>query len=139
MAVVVGSQVRGERNENGRRLRVNDAAGNRHAHAAFLLSFVIHTSEQQMQFLQPLIVECQKDGYIDKNISVHKVVVFCKSAVNSPIVLSEALDRVQKNESKLLPKGKGKFTSDDEIAQRVDMALRGVAVVKERPLYGRQV
>jgi hypothetical protein len=84
-------------------------------------------------------VECQKDGYIDKNISVHQVVVFCKSAVNSPIVLSEALDRVPKNKSKLLPKGKGRFTSDDEIAQRVDMALRGVAAVKERSSHGREV
>lgn len=94
-------------------------------------SFVMHKSEKEMQFLEPLIVECQKDGYIDKTLSVDQVMVFCKSAVNSPIILSEALERVQKNKSKLLPKGKGRFTSDDEIAQRVDMALRGVAVVNQ--------
>jgi hypothetical protein len=41
-----------------------------------------------MGFLQPLIVECLEDGFIDKELSVHQVVVFCKSAVNSPITAS---------------------------------------------------
>jgi AcrR family transcriptional regulator len=93
-------------------------------------AFVIRTSEKQTQFLQPLIEECQKDGYIDKEISVDQVMVFCKSAVNSPIILSEALERIKKSKSKLLPKEIGKFTSNEAIAQRVDMAIRGIAVVK---------
>lgn len=104
-------------------------------------AFVIHRSEREMQFLEPLIVACQEDGSIDKKLSVHEVIVFCKSAVNSPIILSEALGR-GRTRSKLLPKGKGRFTSDDEIAQRVHMALRGVAAVnqaKEASARGRKL
>jgi AcrR family transcriptional regulator len=82
----------------------------------------------QMTELGPLIEECQRDGYIDDALDVRHIVGFCMGTVKTPIVI--AASQEGRRGPKLLREGMKKALTDEAIAQRVEMALRGVAPVR---------
>lgn len=90
-------------------------------------AFLLSESECRDNLFRTLIVECQNDGYIDKSISLHQVVSFCIESIQAPIVIYAALERLSGNESKQLLKVKEELITDEAIAERTEMVLKGIA------------
>ncbi len=93
-------------------------------------AFLVANMERQMQFLGPLIEQCQKDGYIDDGLTVRQAADFCMASVKTSIVISAALERSPGSRTKAATKGHSKTIPNHEIAQNVDLALRGIAKIK---------
>ncbi|QNI37113.1 TetR/AcrR family transcriptional regulator [Edaphobacter albus] len=83
--------------------------------------------QQQMIGLTPLIEECQRDGYVDGMLSMQQIISFCMGTVKTPIVVAASQERGPRRGPKLLREGTSKMLTDEAIAQRVELALRGIA------------
>lgn len=83
--------------------------------------------QQQMTGLIPLVEECQRDGYVDSTVPMQQILSFCMGTVKTPIVIAASQEREPRRSSKLLEEGTRKMLTDEAIAQRVELALRGIA------------
>ena len=87
---------------------------------------VFENSRLQMTALIPLIEECQRDGYVDDALPMPQILTFCMGTVKTPIVIAASQERAAPGTPKLLREGVKKMLTDEAIAQRVEMALRGI-------------
>jgi hypothetical protein len=90
-------------------------------------AFMIGAAERRLEFLEPLVERCRKEGAIDDAIPFVQISSFCLSAVSFPILIGEALNRLPSKQRKSPKRGGYQLDSDEAIVQRVDMALRAIA------------
>lgn len=96
-----------------------------------ITELVLTNSNQQFELLQSMIKECQKDGYIDANFSIQQMVMFCSVSLKGPVIMSAALERLQKDQKQISPKVKKRPLTDAAIVELVDMTLRGIEPRRE--------
>lgn len=87
---------------------------------------VLTNANQQFELLQLMIDECQKDGYIDSKLSIEQIVMFCNTSIKGPVIISAAIGRLQKSKKQISSKIKRNPMTDVNIAELVDMVLRGI-------------
>ena len=93
---------------------------------ADVTEYTFENGRRQMLALVPLIEECQRDGYVDDALPMQQILTFCMGTVKSPIVIAASQERAAPGTPKLLVDGVKKMLTDEAIAQRVEMALRGI-------------
>ncbi|CBW26920.1 putative TetR-family regulatory protein [Halobacteriovorax marinus SJ] len=87
---------------------------------------VLKKSNDQLEVLRQLIIECQKDGYIDEKTPVRQIELFCNSAMKGPIVMVAAMERIQQDNLDDLAPYEAEVLTDSDISQLVSMILRGI-------------
>jgi len=95
-----------------------------------IAEFMIRNAEKRMQFLFPLIEECKEDGYVNKDLSYFQISSFCMAAVNFPILLADALERIPGKKLKIFNEIQ-RLDSDKAIEERVEMALKAISKNKK--------
>lgn len=93
--------------------------------------YLIEVSERQVAELVPLVEACQQDGSVDAQLAMPQIIGFCMGTVKTPTVIAASQECKPGQElpgrSGLMQQGLARLLTDESIAQRVELALRGIA------------
>lgn len=94
--------------------------------------FFCKLAARRIQVIAPLILQCQKEGYIEP-LPFYQVLSFCMASINFPTIIAEGINRLPLKQMKLPDFVLDQLTGKDAIIQRVDLALNAVSR-KERKM-----